>query len=77
MKNSNKIKITTNITKTSLEVLPSKVPSLGVFSFSRWIIIFNVKMYFLYICFSKKSFLLKILLLSLVVSISERADSKQ
>ena len=31
MKNSNKIKITTNITKTSLEVLPSKVPSLGVF----------------------------------------------
>ena len=40
-------------------VLPSKAPLLGVFDFSRWIIIFNVKKYFLYICFSKKVFFIK------------------
>ena len=32
MKNKNERTTTTNITKTSLEVLPSKVTSLGVFA---------------------------------------------
>ena len=37
MKIKNEIKTTTNITKTSLEVLQSKVTSLGVFDFKKMI----------------------------------------